>query len=75
MEIPEIVKLHILKHNGRMPETQEEIDAYLDLINHAKEYETAFVLEQKFSKSFLKKYGIKSTEEVKKEGEVIFKHN
>lgn len=64
-DIPEIVKEFVLEKCGRMPQTDKEIDDYLDLINHAKEYQTAFILEQKFSKAFLKKLGFKTTEEIK----------
>ena len=63
--IPEIVKEYVLDTCGRMPESDKEIDEYLDLINHAKEYQTAFILEQKFSKKFLKKFGVKGTDEIK----------
>ena len=34
MNIPDIVKQHVLKTQGRMPENQQEIDDFLDLINH-----------------------------------------
>ena len=64
-DIPEIVKEFVIDTCGRMPETDKEIDEYLDLINHAKEYQAALILEKKFSKKFLKKFGIKSTDEIK----------
>lgn len=73
--IPEIVKDFVLETCGRMPETDKEIDDYLDLINHAKEFETAFILEQKISKKFLKKLGVKTTDEIKKEGKTMFQAN
>lgn len=63
--IPEIVKEYVLKTCGRMPQTDKEVDEYLDLINHAKEYQTALILEQKVSKKFLKKLGFKTTDEIK----------
>lgn len=72
MNIPDIVKEYVLKNCGRMPETQSEVDEYLDLINLMKEYETAAILEQKFSKKFLSKFGVKTTEQVKKEGQILF---
>lgn len=74
-DIPEIVKAHVLRNCGRLPETQEEIDEYLDLINNAKEYETAIILESKFSKKYLKKMGIKSSVQIKEEGEKLFSHH
>jgi hypothetical protein len=74
MNIPDIVKIHVLKHNGRMPETQEEVDGYLDLISHAKEYEKSLLLSSKLSKGFMKKFGFKTPDEVKKEGKQLFSH-
>lgn len=71
--IPEIVKEFVIEKCGRMPETDKEIDDYLDLINHAKEYQTALILESKFSKKFLKRFGVKTSEEVKKDNP--FKNN
>lgn len=68
MNIPEIVKQYVIKTQGRMPETQQEIDDYLDLINHAKKYSEAFKMEQYMSKRFMKKFGIKTTNEIRKEG-------
>lgn len=65
--IPEIVKEYVIKTCGRMPETDKEMDEYLDLINHAKEYQTAFILEQKVSKGLLKKLGIKTTDQIKQQ--------
>ena len=44
MDIPEIVKQHVLKNNRRMPETEDEINQYLDLINHANKYEASLVM-------------------------------
>lgn len=72
MDIPEIVKQHVLKHNKRMPETQHEIDEYLDLINHAKEFAGALAVEKVLSKSMMIKLGFKTSEEVKKEGQNKF---
>lgn len=66
--IPEIVKEHVLKTQGRMPESDEEIDQYLDLINHGKDYAEAKILESVFSKKFLKKFGVESSETIKKKG-------
>lgn len=70
--IPDIVKEHVLKNCGRMPETEQEVNDYLDLINHAKEYEKAIILEKKFSKKFMRRLGIKTSAEVKEEGEKLF---
>lgn len=63
--IPEIVKEYVLKTCGRMPETDQEIDQYLDLINHAKEYAKAVEIEQLVGKRFMKKFGIKTPDEIK----------
>lgn len=70
--IPEIVKEYVLETCGRMPESDKEIDEYLDLINHAKKYETAYILEKTISKKFLKKIGIKTTDEIKEDGKKLF---
>lgn len=63
--IPEIVKEHVLKTQGRMPETEQEINDYLDLINHSKEYADAFEMEQLISKKMMKKLGFKTIDELK----------
>jgi len=63
--IPEIVKDHVLKNNGRMPETEDEIDEYLDLINHANEYAEAWKLEQLIGARMMKKLGYKTPMEIK----------
>lgn len=65
--IPQIVKEHVLKNCGRMPETDEEIDQYLDLINHAKKYAEAVSVESLIGKQMMKKLGFKTPEEIKKE--------
>lgn len=75
MTIPDIVKEHVLKTCGRMPETQKEIDDYLDLINHAKEYETSMILTKAIGKRSMKKWGLKTPEEVKVDGKKIFKED
>ena len=67
MNIPEIVKQYIIETQGRMPETQKEIDDYLDLINHSKKYAKAFEMEQYISKRLMKKFGFKTTDEIRKE--------
>lgn len=64
--IPEIVKEHVLKTCGRMPETDDEIDDYLDLINYAKEYAEAFDVQQLIGKKMMKQFGLKTCEEIKK---------
>lgn len=66
--IPEIVKEYVLVHEGRMPETDEEIDMYLDLINHGQEYASAFALEQTIGKKMMKKLGFKTPDQIIKEG-------
>jgi len=65
--IPEIVQEFVLKTQGRMPETNKEIDEYLDLINHAKEYATAFQIQQIMSKRMMKRLGFKTCDEIKKQ--------
>lgn len=70
--IPGIVKEYVLKNCKRMPESQKEIDEYLDLINHAKEYETALILQNKFSKKFLERLGVKTPDQIKEEGKILF---
>lgn len=72
MDIPEIVKQHVLKHNKRMPETQQEIDQYLDLINHAKGFSQALIIEKILSKNMMKRLGFKTSDEIKKEGQQQF---
>lgn len=65
--IPEIVKEFILKKYGRMPETDEEIDHYLDLINHGEEYKKALILKNALGAKAMKKWGLKTPEEIKTE--------
>lgn len=72
MGIPEIVKRHVLKKYGRMPETQKEIDQYLDLINYAKEYVKSLEISSLIGKRMMKKLGIKTPEEIKKEVQKLF---
>ena len=67
ISIPEIVKQYVLDNCGRMPETQKEIDQYLDLINHAKEYADSLVISKAVGKRFMKKLGIKTPEQIKKD--------
>ena len=67
MNIPEIVKNHVLQNCGRMPETQEEIDQYLDLINHSKEYAKALELKRLMGLKMMGKLGFKTPSEVKAE--------
>jgi len=63
--IPDIVKEFVLKTQGRMPETNEEMDEYLDLINHAKEYETAVAMKSLLGVKAMKKWGLETPEEIK----------
>lgn len=51
-----------------MPETDKEIDEYLDLINHAKEYADALIIKDAIGVKAMKKWGVKTTEEIKKQG-------
>ncbi len=64
--IPDIVKEFVLEQCGRMPETDKEIDDYLDLINLSKEYVKALEMEQLISKRMMRKLGFKTTDEIKK---------
>jgi hypothetical protein len=66
-EIPEIVKEHVLKTCGRMPESEKEVNDYLDLINHTKEYSEAYKIELAIGKKAMKKLGFKTCDEIKKE--------
>jgi hypothetical protein len=72
MNIPELVKEHCLKHCKRMPETGEEVNQYLDLINHLKEYETAVRLKSLIGIEAMKKWGLLPPDEVKAKGEKLF---
>ena len=72
MNIPEIVKEYVVKHCKRMPETQKEVDEYLDLINHAKEYEQSLMIKVAVGERMMKRLGIKTPDEIKKEGQVLF---
>lgn len=65
--IPDIVKEHVLNTQGRMPETDQEIDDYLDLINHAKEYADALDIQQLIGKRMMKRFGMKTPDQIKKE--------
>lgn len=67
MDIPEIVKEHALKQNGRMPETQDEVNPYLDLINHLKEYKQSLILSHGLSKGMMKRLGFRTPSEIKKQ--------
>lgn len=56
-----------------MPETQEEVDQYLDLINHAKEYEDSVSMKNLIGEKMMKKLGFKTPSEIIKKGNKIFK--
>lgn len=66
--IPEIVKEYVLKTCGRMPQTDKEIDDYLDLINHGEDYKKALIMEKALGKKAMKKWGLKTPAEIIKEG-------
>ena len=72
MNIPEIVRQYVLKTQGRMPETQKEIDEYLDLINHSIKYAESVIIKNITGERFMEKFGIKTPEQIKKEGEIKF---
>lgn len=55
-----------------MPETQAEVDEYLDLINHANEYETALLIKSKVGEKMMKRLGLKTPNEIKAEGQKMF---
>lgn len=65
--IPEIVKEHVLRTQGRMPQSQQEVNDYLDLINHSKEYSEAFQMEQLIGRKMMKKLGFKNIDELKQQ--------
>ena len=66
--IPEIVREYVIKTSRRMPQTNEEIDQYLDLINHSKEYAEAFKTQKIIGKRMMNQLGFKTTDEIKKSG-------
>lgn len=68
----DIVKEHILKHTGRIPETEQEINQYLDIINHAKEYQKALILQDTIGVPMMKKLGIKTPKQIIEEGKKMF---
>lgn len=72
IDIPQIVKDHVLKTCGRMPETEKEVNDYLDLINHGKEYAKAVQMQQLLGIRYMKKLGFKTPAEIKKEGKKLF---
>jgi len=72
MNIPDIVKQHVLKNCKRMPETEREVNEYLDLINQMKKYEQSLILESCLSKRMMKKLGLKSPKEIEKETNEMF---
>lgn len=59
MDIPKIVKQHVLKTQGRMPETDDEVNEYLDLINHAKEYANKLFMAKVLGKAGMKRLGLR----------------
>lgn len=73
MDYAKLVKDHIEKFNGRMPRSEEEWDLYLDLMNHAKNYANSCMLAQKIGIKAMKKWGVKTPDEIKAEGEKYFK--
>ena len=72
VDIPQIVKEHVLKYCKRMPETQQEVDEYLDLINHGKKYAESIAIQNLLGKRYMKKLGFKTPDEIKKEGKLLF---
>jgi hypothetical protein len=64
--MPEIVKEFVLSTQGRMPQTDEEIDEYLDLINHGEEYKKALIIQREIGIKAMRKWGIETPEEIKK---------
>lgn len=66
--IPDIVKEFVLKTQGRMPETDEEVDQYLDLINHMKEYSDAVRIERAVGAKYMKKLGLRTPAEIREAG-------
>jgi len=66
--VPEIIKEFVLETKGRMPETDEEIDQYLDLLNHGEEYARALIIQSCIGKALMKRLGFKTPSEIKKQG-------
>ncbi len=69
--IHEIVREYVVETHGRMPKSDVEIDYYLDLISHAKEYSEAFEMEQLIDKRLMEKLGFKTTNQIAKKGNDI----
>lgn len=65
--IPDIVKEHVLKTCGRIPQTDKEVDDYLDLINHAKEYADAVKYKEILGIKGMKRLGLKTPQEIKRQ--------
>lgn len=51
-----------------MPETDQEINDYLDLINHLKKYQEAVALKNSIGIKMMKKLDLKTPDQIKKEG-------
>lgn len=69
MNFPKYVEEYAKKKGWPFPpETQEQMDAYLDLINHAKEYAEALEIENAIGVKMTKKLGFKTSEQIIKEG-------
>lgn len=64
----------MLKTQGRMPKTVQEIQDYLDLIDHSNKYAEAFKMEQLIGKSMMKRLGYETPEEIKKQGKNRFRY-
>lgn len=55
----------VLDKCGRMPETDEEMNQFLDLINHIEEYQKSIRIRDMIGEDFMKKLGFKTPEEIK----------
>lgn len=48
-----------------MPQTAQEFDDFLDLVNHSKEYAEAVKIESAIGRRIMKKLGFQNVDEIK----------
>lgn len=63
-EHPEVVRKYVMKFLKRMPENKEEIDQYLDLINHMKLYVESRQVHDAIGARMAKRLGFKTPIEI-----------
>lgn len=61
----DIVTDWVMGKCGRMPITEDEVNQYLDLINHCEEYQKALRIERMIGVDFMKKLGFRTPSEIK----------